>query len=263
MTFDDWDAFDPVEYVNRNFDKTILGEDQKIIEHVITSLNDFTFRPILRAADIGAGPNFYPAMLLASILEKKGTIDLLEPSRPSRSYMQALLGSGDGIYRNINKLHTLQQIDTHHTWQKFDTLISKLGNKPSFDQTFIKARSTALSLPGDIYRLPPDTYDFISSFFVSESITTERPACRHAIDVVLHSVRPGGGFIIALMLGSKGYHAGENTHFPAVDLAFNDVEQMFTNYKNLTYRIFKVNSGTDRFRDGYDGMAVVIGQRLK
>lgn len=261
MLFDNWDDFDPVEYVRRNYDKAILNEDRKIIEYIIESLTHFTFRPISRAADIGAGPNFYPAMLLSSLLEKNGTIDLLELSRTNRSYMKTLLGTGSGIYHIIDKAHKLQEIDTRLTWKKFDTLISELGSKPHFNHTFKKARSAALSLPGDIYTVSPETYDFVSSFFVAESITTEQQTCQRAIDAVLHSIRPRGGFIIVLMVGSKGYYAGEKTCFPAVDLTFDEIQNIFTNYKEYTCRIKRIASGTHTFREGYDGMAVVIGQR--
>jgi hypothetical protein len=194
---------------------------------VITRLKKLSLDGVKRVADVGTGPNFYPAMLLASLIEKGGQIDLIEYSRPNRVFMRTLLGQSGGIYRNKGKPGKAQSIDTHKPWRQFEDLIAEVGGQSKFQRTFAKARAAARSIPGDIYLLPESAYDFVSSYFVAESITTDKAACTKALTSLLRAIRPGGGFMVALMVGSKGWPAGDATHFPAVDLSFTEIQDIF------------------------------------
>jgi hypothetical protein len=259
-TFTAWNDFDPIEYVTRNYGK-ILPEDRIIIQTVITCFKRLSLRETKRVADVGTGPNFYPAMLLASLI-RGGSIDLIEFSQPNRAFMNTLLNDSSGIYHNKNKRGRSQSVDTREPWQKFDTLIAKMGGQIAFQQTFTKARAVARSIPGDIYTLPESTYDFVSSYFVAESITDEKAECIQAIRSLIRAVRPEGGFMIALMVGSKGWPAGEATHFPAVDLSLAEIEEIFSATPHLAdVQVVPANDEHEKARKGYHGMAIVVGKR--
>lgn len=261
MTFDAWGDFDPIEYVTRNYGK-LLPEDRIIINTAIDALKSFPLEGVRRVADVGTGPNFYPAMLLASLIEKDGCIDLIEYAKPNRAFMRTLLGQSDGIYRNKNKLGRAQSINTRQQWQQFEDLIAAVGTHHKFHHTFAKARASAQCIPGDIYTLPESTYDFVSSYFVAESITTDKAQCTHALTSLLKSVRPSGGFMVVLMVGSKGYPAGESTHFPAVDLSLTEIRNIFSAIPGVTAKTTLARDAHEKARDGYHGMAIVMGTRV-
>ncbi len=259
--FDTWSDFDPVEYVNRNYDK-ILSADQLIIKKVIAGLRDMDLPRLRRVADVGAGPNFYPAMLLASLIEPDGHIDLIEYSGTNRRFMQTLLGDGDGIFYNKNKAGVAQEIDTREPWQKFETFIAQFGMEPRFRHTFSKARRAAKSVAGDVYWLPEAAYDFVSSYFVPESITISKIEYSIAVNSLLGAVRPNGGFMMAFMIGSAGWPAGEGTQFPAVDLSFTDVQEMFEAIPGIEAETTYVEDEHEKARPGYHGMSIVIGRKV-
>lgn len=253
-----WDNFDPIEYVKRNYGE-ILPEDRMIIEKVITELKSMQLRKILLAADVGTGPNFYPAMLLASVLQPGGCIELIEFSKPNLDFMGALLDDPSGEYDNTAQLGQSNSINTREIWQKFDALIAEIGNEPRFTNTFARASTAAISIPGNIFKLPVSAYDFVSSYFVAESITCDKSECVKALTSLINSVRPRGGFMVALMVGSLGYSAGEKTFFPAVNLAANDIRNILNDIPGISAKVFTINSAAKKARPGYTEMAIVVG----
>lgn len=63
------------------------------------------------------------------------------------------------------------------------------------------------------------------------------------------------------MLGSSGYHAGQATHFPAVNLAMADVIEAYRD-TDLDFVVHQVSAPDDlRARPGYAGMAAVVARR--
>ncbi|GHO60928.1 hypothetical protein [Ktedonobacter robiniae] len=263
LSMDTWDAFDSIEYVERNYGGMILPEDEEIIRTVITGLELLGVSPtsLERVADIGSGPNFYPAMLLASLLKPDNKMDLIEYAQPNIDFMRVLLSEGDHIYKNINKVGIEQSIDTHYPWGKFDALIADIGGK-NFQDTFNRARIASRSIKGNIHELPKFWYDLVSSYFVAESITTDETECVQAISSVVQAVRPGGWFIFAVMVGSKGYPAGENTHFPAANLSVEDFRRIFTSISGIEYELIPTSVSNEKLREGYHGMAVILGTRI-
>jgi len=260
---DTWDDFDPIEYVMRHYGK-LLPEDRILIQAAIANLKRFPSKRTMRVADVGTGPNFYPAMLLSSLVEQAGQVDLIELSKPNRAFMNTLLGSSDSIYRNKNKLGKVQSVDTHEPWQKFDRFIAELGRDARFQNSFTRARSLAESISGDISNLPESTYDFFSSFFVAESITSNKRECVQALAALIGAVRPGGGFMVALMVGSKGWPAGEATHFPAVDLSLQEIKDIFNALPGVTgLSVIFAEDAYEKTREGYHGMAIVMGRCRK
>jgi hypothetical protein len=259
-SFPSWDAFYPVEYVTRNYGR-ILPEDHAIIENVIKGMGRFRFDDCKRVVDVGSGPNFYPAMLLASLMQDKGVIELIEPSRPNRSFMRALLGEGDGIYRNLDKAGREQSVDTRSLWPKFEDLMVKIGKPDKFARAFAKARELAFCTSGSIFELPSASYDFASAYFVAESITTSKPECVDAIHALVQSVKSGGGFMMAFMVGSNGWPSDKGTNFPAVNLTIHDIRHVFAAIPGAQSHTTFIKEHV-KARDGYAGMAIVVGKRV-
>jgi hypothetical protein len=257
-SFNPWNEFDPIEYVSRCYGQAILPEDREIIRATITSLQRLGVAPgsLERVADVGSGPNFYPAMILAGLLKPGGSIDLIEHAQPNRDFMSALLGPGNHIYRNRDKQGRRQSIDTHKPWGKFDTLIAEIGGTP-FRDTFNRARASARSISGSIFELPKTVYDLVTSFFVVESITTDETECVRAVSALLGALRESGSFVIAVTVGAEGYHAGEGTHFPTVNLAVSDCRQIFDTMPGIIYEMYLITE-----TDQPDREAVIIGKRI-
>lgn len=258
-TYDEWGDFDPIEYVTRNYG-ALLPEDNAIITTVVHDLKRSGFANLEHVADIGTGPNFYPAMLLASLIGPGGEIDLIEFAKPNRDFINALLNDSDGVYSNRDKTGKSQSLDTRALWQKFDALIATAGQEERFQDTFRKARAASKAIAGNIYDLPESAYDFVSSYFVAESITNDKKECRRAFESLFSSVKPGGGFMVALMVGSNGWPAGEATHFPAVSLTVRDIQTMFERMSGISFHLTPIEE-EQKVRAGYHGMAIVLGKR--
>lgn len=256
--FNHWDDFDPIEYATRNYGR-ILPEDRTIITFVIDHLKKFPLRQLKRVVDAGAGPNFYPSMLLSPLISDDGSIELIEPSRPNRDFLHSIINNTD-IYHQADKNNVLQSIDGHTLWQKFEHLMVEVGGSRRYLGTFERARAAAKCLPGSIFRLPEGAYDFVSSYFVAESITTDKGRCSEAIHSLMRSVKPGGSFMIAFMVGSSGWSAGSQTLFPATKLALMEIKHMFDAIPHLKHNISFIDE-SHKARAGYKGMAIAVGSR--
>jgi hypothetical protein len=253
MVFSSFDDFDPIHYVRENYGKRILPEDEELIRTTVLRLPKLIGNKVTRvAADVGAGPNFYTAMILAGLGANQ--VDLVDYSPANLAFMNALLGSKDRIYRNNQ-----QSIDTHEPWAKFEKLIAEIGGE-QFHDTFRRARSISQSERVSIYELPEGKYDIVLSFFVAESITTEEEECVRAFTSLINSLRDGGYFAIAVIVGSEGYSAGVGTHFPAVKLSVEDFRRIFGAIPGVTFEIYPTGQTDEPCREGYHGMAVIIGQ---
>jgi hypothetical protein len=70
-------------------------------------------------------------------------------------------------------------------------------------------------------------------------------------------VKSGGLLIAAHILKSRHYSAGKGTRFPSVYLEFDDVVATYRRYGDFEFR--KVLHPGDAIRQGYEGMAVIVG----
>jgi hypothetical protein len=242
-----WDQFGVEEYVSRNYGNRLLREDALIIRGAASGLqaSGIALHSLNHVADIGAGPNFYPAMLLAAYVAENGTIDLIEYSTPNRSYMETVIDGTDS------------QGPLAGVWTKFEDAMIQEGEQ--WQGTLLAARAKARVLEGSIYDLPKSEYDAISSFFVSESITDDRQQFQQAVRSLVEAVKPGGFIMVAHMIGSEGYPAGEGTHFPAVSVTTEYLQQVYSDIAEVN--IVQV-SGTPEAREGYHGMAIAVGRRV-
>ena len=214
-----WDQFDVQEYVQRNYGNKILEEDRFIIEHAANAIRSADLRPasLSRISDVGAGPNMYPSMLLAPFVkpvEEGGQIELIEYSAPNRSYAQSVIDGTDtdGPLGGI--------------WGKFESFIKDQGPEWTGD-VFKDVRQKAHVVAGSIDELPKEKSDAVVSFFVPESTTDNWAEFERRVNSLLDFSKPGGFLMVAHMLGSKGYPAGEGTKFPAISLTMEDLKKVY------------------------------------
>jgi len=247
-----WDKFDPLEYAKRNYEN-MLPEDKIIIESVSKAIKEYGIKKnqFENAADVGAGPNLYPAMLLSPYV--KGKIDLIEYSSSNRQYLEKVLGNNpQGEY-----------LEHKENWIKYSKIIESMSeedNKDSFDKTKDKIAIKA----GSIYDLPQKQYSAVSSFFCTESITDKPKEFQKALESLMSSLRPGGLFVVTHMVGSEGYYAGEGTKFPAVNFSEDDLKRAYQSIDVISdfhLERAEASAGEKKAREGYHGMAVVIGHK--
>lgn len=240
--------FDVGEYIWRNYGEKILDEDRVIIDEVTKTVLELGIEKgsLVKAVDVGVGPNLYPSMILSPFIAENGGIDLIEYSPTNIEYLNSVLDNDSG-----DKFGKLKGI-----WSKFESLLS--SRSPIWSNCFLRVRKIAKIIQGSIYNLPRNEYNAVSSFFCAESITDNPEKFQEAIDSLIDSVKPGGLIITAHMLGSKGYPAGENTNFPALSITTEDLEKVYEEKANV--RVMKVNA-PQAVREGYHGMAIVIGRK--
>lgn len=237
----DWDGFDSLAYVNQNYGRGILPEDLRIMRFAVDELLAMAIpRDSLRlTADIGAGPNLYPSLLLAPYIAPGGSLELVDRSAANLRYLRDAMTNG-----------------TPAVWQEFENSLRHLGH----DTSISKLRDVATVQSGSIFDLPTDRYDAVMCFFVAESITADRDEFATAVDGLMCSLKPGGVFVTAHMVGSQGYDAGPETHYPACDLSMPEIEKAYQSHG--TYRILLTTHDHEQAaRPGYHGMAALVGRR--
>ncbi|WP_169813154.1 hypothetical protein [Nocardia jejuensis] len=240
----DWDDFDAEEYVARNYGRSLLAEDRQIIEFVISALQEMTIEPVSTkiVADIGVGPNLYPALLASPLIPHDGTIELIDIAERNLAYLRAVIEGENNDHSAV--------------WEGFEEYIRSLG----YPADLGTVRRSASVRKGNIYELEPNRYDMVMSFFVGESITDRVSEFDRATTTLMASVKPNGLFVIAHMIGSRGYFAGSDTFFPAVGLTMDQIRQKYEEYGECRYRMIP-RGGNVSARKGYKGMAVVVGQK--
>lgn len=245
---DGWDKFDPDAYVRNHYTAEILPEDQEIIRFVCDRLK------VERAklgkanlvADIGSGPNFYPAMLLAPYVADDGAIDMVEYGAANRSYMESAFArykdSGDP-----------------GEWAKYEQFMVGTGGS-HYSGAYAKVCKISYPVQGSIFALPRNRYDIVTSYFVSDSITTSRAEFWESINAIARSIKPEGLLILAHMIGSHEYSAGANTHFPSVELTASDVAEAYRDAM-LDFELLDIKDERIKARTGYRGMTIAIARR--
>jgi 16S rRNA G527 N7-methylase RsmG len=249
--FSDWDQFDPEEYCGRNFGRELLYEDTCIIKTCITDLNKLGIEQdqFQHYVDIGSGPNLYPAMIMTPFVRDDGTVSLLDFATSNLTYLNNILAASDGDSKIAD-------------WLKFEQLMKSV-DEVRYNRVLDRLLSRARAGFGDIFNMPAETYDAVSSFFVAESITHEFPKFIKATTTLLNSLKNGGIVVAAHMVGSIGWFAGEGTNFPAISLTVPQIESAYSVLHDLSVTFF--NHGLEQVaaRDGYSGMALVVGRKVQ
>lgn len=244
--YDGWHHFDPYEYAMRNYGETLLPEDDNIIHGIVDAFKYINVQPksLKRVADVGTGSNLYPLMFIAPYVKDNATIEALEFAQPNRAYLRHTI---DG---SIQKDH-------RHIWKKFENLMIETGGS-LYVGCEQRAKKLTTVKSSNIFTLPEGRYDFVSSYFCTESIVDSIAPFRKSIQSLVNSLAPGGILITAHVVGSEGYYAGEGTRFPAVNIGIEDIAQAFRDADMDFVVIPTAQDTTLKFRDGYHGLAFVI-----
>jgi hypothetical protein len=243
--YDDWGAFDNQEYAERNYG-VMLPEDRKIIRSAVRSLQQLGIQPgsLQRVADVGSGPNLYPAMIASPYVAEGATLDLLEFS-PNRTYL------ADVIAGTIDA-------DKAALWRKYEKLMIEFGGD-LYEGCENEAKRKSKVQFGDIFSLPEAEYDLITSYFVAESVVDSEMPFREAIHSLARALKADGMMLVAHVVGSEGYHAGVGTHFPAVNLSVEQIKKAYHDANlEVTGVVFSDHPDGEKFREGYDGIVLVI-----
>lgn len=243
-----WSDFDPIEYVNRHYSKQ-LPEDLTILPHIVQYLqSSHRLRSCNLAADVGAGPNLYPAMLIAPFVADAGAIDLIEFSDRNRAYVNSILSTHN------------TGVDAPSTWSAWELTLEDMGGE-AYEGCFERMCHLSGSIFGSIFSLPRSRYDLMTSFFCADSITVSRSEFWRAIRSLARALTPGGTLIAVHTVNSTGYAAGSDTRFPGVSLTLDEIAQAYRDAE-LNFEI--TAAGADFAKpDGttYDGFATVIAKR--
>lgn len=231
-----WNEFDACDYYERNYE-SVSAEDQVIVERLRQFMTEgLRGRRGLRALDVGAGTNLYPAL---SVLPFVSEVDFVDISVPNLAWLVEELRGGIGAWLPY--------------W-------SVLGAEPEYaavanpGDRLLQVATTSL---GSVFDLRESEWDIALMFFVAESITEDREEFRDALRRVLRSIRPGGCFSFAFMLGSGGYTVGTQ-RFPAVALTAGDIAADLADL-GVDAPVLPVEVDS-RVRPGYEGMATVMGR---
>ncbi|MFE1076058.1 hypothetical protein ACFW5W_33225 [Streptomyces sp. NPDC058783] len=240
----DWDNFDSTGYADRNYGRGILSEDLQIMRFVVAELRALRLseESLESTADVGAGPNLYPSLLLAPYIAADGTLELIDRSASNIRY--------------LNRVVKEAGLEDPNTWSKFERCLRDLDHPTSVR----KLRDVTEVRMGSIFELSAARYDAVMCFFVAESITSDSGVFATSLDRLMRSLKPGGVFVTAHMVGSTGYRAGPKEPYPACDLSMREIEESYEPYG--TFRALLTSpSEREAVRPGYRGMAALVGRR--
>ncbi|ETR67485.1 MAG: methyltransferase NNMT/PNMT/TEMT [Candidatus Magnetoglobus multicellularis str. Araruama] len=253
--YSSWNQFDPGAYVYQNYQR-MMPEDHEIISIISNELRnmDIPLKHFQIVGDIGAGPNLYPGMLIAPYVSETGLIELIEPALPNRTYLKKL----------FNNLSLYEHPSMEQSWFNYESEIIEIcGN--IYTNALKRLHQLAKIKNGSIYDLPENKYEFVSCYFVAESITPDYDQFQLALNKVVHSADKGGIIVTTHMLHSEGYQAGKNTKFPAVKISLDQLKASLikTGLNHSNYKIWNVSSKRpeEKVREGYQGMAVVVASK--
>jgi predicted RNA methylase len=251
------DEFDAHAYVQRRFGPKVMDADRALIEGVIEAMRELDLKPGTwrRAADVGIRPNLFPALLMAPFLADpvaggRPPLDLIDLGVSNQPYLRAVLDDRP------------DPADGHQVWGKFEELM--VNRSDLWSDALRSVRRHARILAGDIFALPPETYDALSAFFVAESVTDSRGQCQRAVAKLVAALRPGGFLMVGHMLGSgtEGADAeGADAAGPGVALSVADLQTMYGDHLD-SMRIIEPSLTSGGQADD-DGPVVVVGRKKR
>jgi hypothetical protein len=247
-----WDKFDPCAYVCQNYQR-MMPEDHQIISIISNELRcmDIPLNHFNIVGDIGTGPNLYPGMLIAPYVSETGHIEFIEPALPNRNY----------LIKIFNNSSVYDHVLLKKNWCKYESeIIGLCGN--IYKNALKRLHHLVKIKNGSIYDLPGNKYEFVSSYFVAESISDSYDQFLFALKKIVNSAVKGGIIVTTHMLHSEGYQAGKNTKFPAVKISLDQLEESLikTGLNQANFKIWNISTKepAEKVREGYQGMAVVL-----
>ena len=237
-----WDEFDSRAYIARLYTRTILPEDTEIMRFIVGEIRELGIDAgqLRRAADVGAGPNLYPALLLSPYVADDGLVDLIDMSANNVAYLEAQLSD--------------TQLEASTIWSKFEAYQQALGH----DASLKKIRRVAVTQQGSIFDLPVGIYDAVLSFFALESVADLEQNYRAALESLMSSLKPGGLFITAHVVGCKGYLAGPGRLYPTVNLSYEQITASYEPYGPCR-TLLVTSENREVAHTGCDGLTAVVG----
>lgn len=236
----DWDAFDPVEYVDRNYAK--LGrEDRQILEKMrgfFGSAGISNLSAQMHGVDVGSGPNVYPALAMMPFCD---TVTLSDLGKANVSWLRNEVVSYSSI------------------WDQYWKVLEK---SPPYARVKDPRRSLRRKIRVErknLFDLPSQRWDVGTMFFVAESISEERHEFERATKRFVTALKPDAPFVAAFMESSKGYYIGGRP-FPAVGVGLQDVGECLDGIAH-DVRICRLDPDEEHpLRDGYTGMILALGR---
>jgi NNMT/PNMT/TEMT family len=238
----EWDEFDPVDYVKRNY--AVLREpDRRIIREVrnyFSAVADPYSAPGTRGIDVGSGPNLYPAMCMLPFV---GEVTLSDHAESNVRWLEQEVWSYSAIWDPF--------------WHELAESRPYAAIRDARAQLWYKAKVAK----GDLFKLPRARWDIGTMFFVAESISGERFEFIRATHRFVRALKPGRPFAAAFMAGSKGYEVGGNP-YPAVEVQEADVRECLKDVAHeVDIHAWPVDSGNhEPLREGYSGMILALGK---
>lgn len=257
-------------FVSADYNHSNYGEmqevDRDVINLFLSGFNQLGIKP--RSIDgicacVGAGPTPLDAMLASIFLRDGSRIKSLDISNSNLIDTAFRVGNGIHVYESEDMRGRKVKIDTVRPWVKFDEEILKQGtivfdDSVPFQNTLKRYQRMGESVYGDINRLPAELFSLGTSFYCAESATPFQNQVEHMWTKFFHSLVEGAPFVIAAVVESEGYRAGEYTKFPATNLKEADFHDILSRMP-ITYKLF-VTSHT--FRPGHGGVAVIVGRKV-
>lgn len=249
----DFENFDVYEYSERNYAHKIRSADREIIDFVASTMSDMEIAcgSLQRVADVGVGPNLYPGMLLSPFMADDGCLELIDVVPKNLDYVKQVLNGGDG-----------EQL---RTWKIYEDYIQKIYegsiDQIELSQALTKLANISSTKCRSIFELEPNTYDAVLSFFVADSIVDTVGGFIRATESLMDALQPGGLFVAAHMVGSRGYFAGERTFFPAANLTLAKIEEVYNEYASF-HSCMVMRDSEEAFRIGYQGMVTIVGKKF-
>jgi hypothetical protein len=234
-----WERFDPVVYLEHNY-RDLRPDDREILEwvrdHFASHFGQSGSANGLVGADVGTGPNLYPAL---SMLPWCGKIRMIDYAAGNCEWLR-------GEVRNFGR-----------NWDAFWELLTARSAYAAVADPRAALTRAARVMSGTVFDLPDyESWDLATMFFVAESISARPDEFESAVDRFVAGLRPGAPFAAAFMENSTGYELAGET-FPAVPVRAQDVEARFARRTSVDVR--RVGLADAPARDGYAGMIVALG----
>jgi hypothetical protein len=256
-------------FVSADYNRSNYGElqdvDRDVINLFLSGFHDLGIEPRSIhgiCACVGAGPTPLDAMLASIFLGDGSRIKSLDISDSNLIDTAFRVGNGTHVYESEDMRGRKVKIDTIQPWIKFEEEILEQGtkifsNSAPFQQTLKRYQRMGESVYGDINRLPAEVFSLGTSFYCAESATPFQNQMEYMWTKFFHSLMEGAPFVIASVVESDGYRAGEFTKFPATHLQEPDYHDILSRMP-ITYKL-SITSHT--FRPGHGGVAVIVGRK--
>lgn len=224
--------------------------------------------------DAMAGPSRFSSMMSSIYLAEGSLIHCLDFSDHNIIYQGYCAGNGVHSFEYEDVYGQNLQASTHAPlWiEVFDPEIAKLGQEvyegvegidPAlFTGTFKRSLGMTKTVFGDVsVELEDEREQFVigTMFYGAESATDKLDQMGYMLNRFFYSLKVGAPFVVVLSLESEGYPAGPHTWFPATYL---QKDQVLPLIRKFGWPISgKLYTTAHSYREGHDGVGVLIGRR--